>query len=595
MRSTHFVAASLLSTLAHGSPLKSVVSELVEKRQGPGSYYAITGATGGVHPRLEVRELEKTGEMWNLYLLAMRDFQAMDQNVIDSWYQIAGIHGMPWIEWDGVTGNTEGRDSGTMGYCPHVSPIFATWHRPYLALFEQKLQQIATGIAVKFPTSTRAKYQEAATKLRIPFWDWAKAVPTNQPVLPTALSVEKANVNFPDGTSGQIDNPLYDYNFHPLDNTQINGTGCPPNSGLGGSPAVCNNFDHTIRASESINNNAELDKRIRGILDSQRKTLYKILSQYSTFDQFSSSSSCAPGGVGSLESLHGPIHTKNYPGHMSPTAVTAFDPMFWFHHANVDRQLALYQAVFPDTYMGSCEADTPTFTVERRELLTANSGLTPFHKNKAGDFWTSADARRIQDMGYTYPELVGNPSNATIVASIKAQYSGPPDVPVTSAKAKTRRQDAAPTKKKLYLAEVNIPLYGLDDGQGGASPYNVAVFVGEVGSNAKEWTYSEEFVGIVTTLGGVGIQDDLSTTETVDLSDALKKAIDSKATSEDKAVEYLKENLHYRLELGDVTISREKVQGLKVNLISTEVEVAQSDDVFDRWVGGFKRHGEVDV
>jgi len=86
------------------------------------------------------------------------------------------------------------------------------------------LQQVATGIAAKFPTSTRAKYQEAATKLRIPFWDWAKAVPTNQPVVPTALSAEKVNINFPDGTSGQIDNPLYDYNFHPLDNTQINGT-----------------------------------------------------------------------------------------------------------------------------------------------------------------------------------------------------------------------------------------------------------------------------------------------------------------------------------------------------------------------------------
>jgi tyrosinase len=198
-------------------------------------------------------------------------------------------------------------------------------------------------------------------------------------------------------------------------------------------------------------------------------------------------------------------------------------------------------------------------------------------------------------MGYTYPELVGNPSNATIVASIKVQYSGPPDVPVTSTKAKNKRQSIAPTKKELYLAEVNIPLYGLDDGQGGASPYNVAVFVGEVVSDVKEWTYTEQFVGIVTTLGGIGIQDDLSTTETVDLSDALKKAINSGVTSEDKAVEYLKENLHFRLELGDIEISREKVQGLKVNLISTEVEIAPSDDVFDRWVGGFKRHGEVDV
>jgi tyrosinase len=86
------VAALLLSTLAWGSTLKPLNFQSIEKRQGPGSYYAITGATGGVHPRLEVRELEKTGEMWNLYLLAMRDFQAIDQNAIDSWYQIAGIY-----------------------------------------------------------------------------------------------------------------------------------------------------------------------------------------------------------------------------------------------------------------------------------------------------------------------------------------------------------------------------------------------------------------------------------------------------------------------------------------------------------------------
>lgn len=92
MKSAHFIAVSLLSTIANGSPLKSTDSKLVEKRQSPGSYYAITGATGGVHPRLEVRELEKTGEMWNLFLLAMQDFQAMDQNLIDSWYQIAGMY-----------------------------------------------------------------------------------------------------------------------------------------------------------------------------------------------------------------------------------------------------------------------------------------------------------------------------------------------------------------------------------------------------------------------------------------------------------------------------------------------------------------------
>jgi tyrosinase len=60
-------------------------------RQTPGSYYPITGPSGGVHPRLEIRQLQQTGEMWNLFLLALQEFEAMDQTVIDSYYQIAGV------------------------------------------------------------------------------------------------------------------------------------------------------------------------------------------------------------------------------------------------------------------------------------------------------------------------------------------------------------------------------------------------------------------------------------------------------------------------------------------------------------------------
>ena len=86
------------------------------------------------------------------------------------------------------------------------------------------MQSVAKTIANKFPTATRAKYQDAATKLRVPFWDWAKALPNDQPIIPLSVSNEKAKVTFPNGTAATIDNPLFDYNFHPLDNTQINGT-----------------------------------------------------------------------------------------------------------------------------------------------------------------------------------------------------------------------------------------------------------------------------------------------------------------------------------------------------------------------------------
>ena len=82
----------LLAKPAFCSPVSSLDSSLVVKGQSNGPHYAITGATGGVYPRIEVRDLEKSGgESWNLFLLAMTEFQAMDQHAIDSWYQIAGM------------------------------------------------------------------------------------------------------------------------------------------------------------------------------------------------------------------------------------------------------------------------------------------------------------------------------------------------------------------------------------------------------------------------------------------------------------------------------------------------------------------------
>lgn len=234
MRILRAVAAWLLTVATHGSPLSTMESNPLMIRQRPGSYYAITGATGGVFPRLEIRELEQAGgETWNLFLLALIEFQAMDQKMIDSYFQIAAIHGMPWTSWDGVAGRLEDKEleDGTviqknpdMGYCPHFQVLFGTWHRPYLVLFEQKLQTIAKSIAGQFPTTTRSRYQDAANKLRLPFWDWAKALPNDQPIIPLSMSNEKARVAFPNGTAATIDNPLFDYNFHPLDNTQINGT-----------------------------------------------------------------------------------------------------------------------------------------------------------------------------------------------------------------------------------------------------------------------------------------------------------------------------------------------------------------------------------
>ena len=168
-------------------------------------------------------------------------------------------------------------------------------------------------------------------------------------------------------------------------------------------------------------------------------------------------------------------------------------------------------------------------------------------------------------MGYTYPELADSPSNATLVASIKAQYSGPADVPVTSTKARrTIIRDTAPVTKELYLAEITLPSYALDNGVGGGAPYNVLIFLGDVPADVKEWQSVESFVGLASTLGAPRLQIDQTTSHTIDLSLALQKAVDSGATTETEAGVYLKKNLHYRLGL----VSAMKCTAVKPSLIS---------------------------
>ncbi len=52
-----------------------------------------------------------------------------------SHFGIGGIHGLPFVPWEGVGGSpVEG--SGWSGYCTHGNVLFPTWHRPYVALYE---------------------------------------------------------------------------------------------------------------------------------------------------------------------------------------------------------------------------------------------------------------------------------------------------------------------------------------------------------------------------------------------------------------------------------------------------------------------------
>lgn len=52
---------------------------------------AITGVSGSVGVRIEVRDLKNNADQWNLYLLGMERFMAKPKNDRMSYYQIAGV------------------------------------------------------------------------------------------------------------------------------------------------------------------------------------------------------------------------------------------------------------------------------------------------------------------------------------------------------------------------------------------------------------------------------------------------------------------------------------------------------------------------
>ena len=209
MRLTSFVCGLLsLCTSVFGSaiPLSDDALATLEKR----AVLPVKGASGSVLPRYEIRQLQQKNAQFNIFLLAMQKFQAQAQTGKTSYYQIAGIHGVPRVSWDGVakcsacTGQVD-------GYCTHDSILFLGWHRAYLALFEQELVATAKSIANTFTGTKKTTYTNAANQLRLPHWDWA-AKPASGSTLPQALTAQTVTVDTPSG-SKSIANPLYQHTF----------------------------------------------------------------------------------------------------------------------------------------------------------------------------------------------------------------------------------------------------------------------------------------------------------------------------------------------------------------------------------------------
>jgi len=507
--------------------------------------FAVTGVTGGgVQPRLEIRQLMANTDQFNIYVLAQKRMQAMNQDDFLSHFQIAGIHGLPEQSWDNVQGNSQ---SSNPGYCTHISNIFLTWHRPYLALYEQLLQSHAVQAANEFPAGPlRDQYVAAASTLRIPYWDWAMNPPAGQNTLPDAIAQPTIVVTLPNGTT-TINNPLYSYNFHPPE-------------GLLYQQFL--QWPQTLRWPNTTDADAvtQVDMLTSSLNSGQQswaQRIYNLFTLYADFMDFTNEpfiKSAGPESYDSLEAVHDSVHTtiggQNY-GHMSVIDVSAFDPSFFMHHAMIDRCFALWQALYPGSYVEPQSQYQSSYWYNQGDTLDETTGLQPFYSDAAGDFWNSDSVRNLTTFSYTYPELMSG-NVIDVINAVNTLYG--PSATGSSSKHKRNGHSKSPHTTYQYLANIQTQKNALN------GSYFIYFFLGVPNQDPNEWPRDPALAGTM----GVPAMVDSSKMEpvlisgTVPLTSKLQQyANEGKLRSMDDDVvrRYLKSELQWTVRKVRATVN----------------------------------------
>ncbi|CAG8613985.1 656_t:CDS:2 [Gigaspora margarita] len=392
-----------------------------------------------IYPRLDIIDFYDNETYQPQFDLLIQSYQALKERPYEdmrSYYQVSGIHGLPYSAYDGVTGSNPYKSSDFSegrwgGYCNHGNVLFPSWHRPYMLLIENLLINEAKQIALQYPSRQRKKYIDAAKQLRHPYWDWADEKAAKG--VPEVFLISTLEINTPNGKKN-VSNPLRNYILPtnlsvPLEKGQ-NPTDKPnyhiPNMTYNpytpkGYPTIRHPNSNYDDQYDWLNRNFSV--YVPSVL---RPGLYQMyhISNYLHFSNHIVTSNdqempeSNPGHpdpdpklnlgyahFASIETTHDGLHliAGGLGGHMSYVDITAFDPLFWFHHVNVDRLFALWQGVFPDSWIPQNINGNGTYTQGMNYSINEYTDLEPFRKSKSG-FWSSSDVRNITKLGYTYLE-----------------------------------------------------------------------------------------------------------------------------------------------------------------------------------------------
>ncbi|EMD31424.1 hypothetical protein CERSUDRAFT_163071 [Gelatoporia subvermispora B] len=375
------------------------------------SHPVVTGSDGPIGPegrwqnRLEIRELVKDRKQFSLYIQALKAMMKLKSSNSLSFTSIAGIHGMPYVQWGQSGGSAKPPNVDFGGYCTHGSVLFPTWHRPYVALFEQELYDHANKIAETYTGSDASEWQDAGRNLRSPYWDWASYDADKK--LPEVLTLPTIRILTKHGNE-LVENPLYGYEFHTDD--PISTFDWPFNK-------WSRSLRHPkIGDSDPKNDMRSFQDEYTEACEQIRTQMYYCLVTLETWDSLSNHTANPDSRdiAGSLEAIHDDMHVliggTKPTGHMADSTVSAFDPIFFLHHANLDRMLALWSALNPDVWVSQGDQPHGTWTIPKNGTVDMTTDLAPFW-NGPSSYWDSKFVRTTEALRYTYPEFNDIESN----------------------------------------------------------------------------------------------------------------------------------------------------------------------------------------
>lgn len=391
--------------------------------------------------RRSIRELEDMygrGDKKPLedLMRAWKGIKELPVNDPNSFFIVGGYHGEPFRG----PGSTDDKYWG--GYCNHNNVLFPTWHRACLLRLEDALRSI-----------------RGCENVTLPYWDETEYDSISKGV-PWSLTQEKVSLD------GQmIDNPIRSYRFQVAINDNVQGdqslyskpqgtdTVRYPYSGLVGTPEDRKKTEEHNKQFNANQGTEHLNDNVKGWLNKTITlpdiaarlrlggvhVLYTLCRDAPNYTVFSNNTSAAQWNkehpsqpaVVSLEAPHNDIHLAvggfNIPGakrdyspipgangDMGENDTAAFDPIFFFHHCNVDRMFWIWQKKHQSTnsltimegYPGTRTTDddnVPSVGFQPGQLLTIDSPLEPFINPQTGVFYTSRECANIEEqLGYTY-------------------------------------------------------------------------------------------------------------------------------------------------------------------------------------------------